>query len=285
MNQRLIGIYLVMKELLGSFSLNSFDNRLFLQRTIYLLQILGIDLRFRFAWHLRGPHSDALALCAFEINSSEKMKTDFNSLILRPEVLQILERLVQWMEKKPTDLSKSRWLELLSSIHYLKHISQPSPSVTPISVRKYLKITNTLEFCEQDIRAAWEVLNEAGLIDYKTLPRPETLYESNKQQELNTKKTAIEQKQEMLPSTIKLAEDAVVYLKHAVLPAAVANDPNQLHVLSDDITTIINPVLKRILDDLLFVRDEFELGQDNCKYGNVESCCRMNQLIRYLKGK
>lgn len=35
MNQRLIGIYLVIKKLLGSFSLNNFDNRLFLQGTIY----------------------------------------------------------------------------------------------------------------------------------------------------------------------------------------------------------------------------------------------------------
>lgn len=133
------------------------------------------------------------------------MKTDFNNLTLRPEVLQILECFVQWIEKRPTNLSIARWFELLSSIHYLKHISRPDPSITPESVRNYLETTNTsLEFCGQDIRAAWGVLNEADLIDRKTLPRPETLYESNEQQETTT-----EQEQEILPSVMELAEEII----------------------------------------------------------------------------
>ena len=103
MDQRLAGIYLVMRELreLGDFSLKSFDDRLFLQKAIYLLQILGVDLRFRFSWYLRGPYSNALTQCAFEIDVSDTLKSNFDKLKLRPEVLQVLEYHKRWLQDKP----------------------------------------------------------------------------------------------------------------------------------------------------------------------------------------
>lgn len=178
MDQRLAGIYLVMKEL-GGFSLESFDDRLFLQKAIYLLQILGIDLRFRFSWYLRGPYSNALTQCAFEIDGSDPLKAKLDQLTLRHEVLQVLDYHKQWLQGKPATLLESSWLELLSSIHYLKHISRPDPSVTLQNVRDYLKTAGKTGFVDQDIQAAWDTLKKAGLIDRKTLPPPATLYESN----------------------------------------------------------------------------------------------------------
>lgn len=175
MDQRLAGIYLVMKEL-GGFSLNSFDDRLFLQKAIYLLQILGVDLRFRFSWYLRGPYSNALTQCAFEIDGSDTLKSNFDKLKLRPEVLQVLEYHKRWLQDKPATLSKPRWLELLSSIHYLIHISRPVPSVTLQNVGGYLETAGKPGFDEQYIQAAWYTLNKAGLIDRKTLDPPPTLY-------------------------------------------------------------------------------------------------------------
>lgn len=180
-DQRLAGIYLVIRELreLRDFSLKSFDDRLFLQKAIYLLQILGVDLRFRFSWYLRGPYSNALTQCAFEIDASDTLKSDFDKLTLRSEVLQVLKFHKQWLQKIPVSLSRPRWLELLSSIHYLIHISRPVPSVTLQNVGGYLETAGKQGFDEQDIQAAWDTLNKAGLIDHKTLPPPATLYESN----------------------------------------------------------------------------------------------------------
>jgi len=177
-DQRLAGIYLVMK-VLGGFSLNSFDDRLFLQKAIYLLQILGVDLRFRFSWYLRGPYSNALTQCAFEIDGSDTLKSNFDKLKLRPEVLQVLEYHKRWLQDKPATLSKPRWFELLSSMHYLKHISRPDTSLTPGNASLHLESAGKHGFKQQDIQAAWDTLNEVGLIDCKTLPPPATLYESN----------------------------------------------------------------------------------------------------------
>ncbi len=174
MDQRLAGIYLVMKEL-GGFSLESFDDRLFLQKAIYLLQILGVDLRFRFSWYLRGPYSNALTQCAFEIDGSDKLKTDFDNLKLRPEVLQKVGTLRNWIEQKPNDLREPHWFELLSSIHYLKHISRPDTSLKPENASSHLESAGKHGFEQRHILAAWGTLDRTGLIDHKKLDRPSTL--------------------------------------------------------------------------------------------------------------
>src|SRR5437762_1233304 len=67
--------------------LNSFDDRLILQKSVYLAQAAGIQLGYHFQWYLRGPYSPMLTKDAFAIDaeasrqatSSQEWKLDEES--------------------------------------------------------------------------------------------------------------------------------------------------------------------------------------------------------------
>jgi len=55
MNRRQIALKLVLDSLGIQLSMSSFDERLALQKTIYLAQQMGVPLGYQFSWYLRGP--------------------------------------------------------------------------------------------------------------------------------------------------------------------------------------------------------------------------------------
>src|SRR5438105_1432600 len=48
-------------------SVESFDDRLILQKAVYLLQAAGVHLGYRFRWYLRGPYSPEMTAAAFGV--------------------------------------------------------------------------------------------------------------------------------------------------------------------------------------------------------------------------
>ncbi|HME54131.1 MAG TPA: hypothetical protein VKM55_18040, partial [Candidatus Lokiarchaeia archaeon] len=42
-------------------AVSTLDERIILQKTIFLLKQLGYDLKYNFNWYLKGPYSPALA--------------------------------------------------------------------------------------------------------------------------------------------------------------------------------------------------------------------------------
>ncbi len=59
--------------------LTSFSDRLCLQKYVYLAQICGVDLGYRFSWYLRGPYCTALTSDAFQLRDDEKLAPEFFS--------------------------------------------------------------------------------------------------------------------------------------------------------------------------------------------------------------
>jgi hypothetical protein len=108
---------------LGGFSVKTFTDRLFLQKSIYLFQALGIDLRFRFALYDYGPYSDHLTLIACDIDNDVELQDKADRLTIKEEVKSKIDVLKQMLAEKPYDLNNYHWFEFLSSIHYVKHIS------------------------------------------------------------------------------------------------------------------------------------------------------------------
>lgn len=171
MDRRLTGIYVLMRELVGGFRIEELEERVFVQKAIYLLQVLGIDLRFRFSWYLRGPYSTDLTQCVFEINGDKKLQERAESYSLRREVVPGVDRLRGILEAKPEVLDPPDWLELLSSIHYLKHISKAD--ISQDSVGDVLRDVGKEKFSDDQANAAWEELAATGLIDRKVIPLKE----------------------------------------------------------------------------------------------------------------
>ena len=171
MDKRLAGIYLVMREF-GEFDMDGLPNRIILQKTIYLTQILGIDFRFRFNWYIHGPYSPDLTVCAFELNEDKDAQNEFKGLPIRVDVRKRIEILKEWIAAKPTDLDIPSWLELISSVHYVKHIHHTPNDVTQENIKDRLKESGKDGFSSQQIISAWSVLENVGLIRNRKLSPP-----------------------------------------------------------------------------------------------------------------
>lgn len=120
MDKQLIALARVASELNGE-DLRSLEARLRLQKKIYLLKLVGLDLGYVFGWDLYGPYSKELAddvaryqaddagirevAADLQLTAAAKKKIDqVKNLMAVPETAAIAETL---------------WLELLASMHYL----------------------------------------------------------------------------------------------------------------------------------------------------------------------
>ena len=95
---------------LGNLNMNSFSDRLILQKKVFLLQEMGLNLGYDFKKYIYGPYSSELAKDSFTIdikNNSEEesLKSFFDKL----------KELSSGHENEP------RWFELLATITYLKN--------------------------------------------------------------------------------------------------------------------------------------------------------------------
>ena len=110
---------------LGDLNLQSFTNRLIYQKKIYLLQLFGLDLGYRYNWHIRGPYAPDLAGDLFSLKEEIEIDEDneFNEYELKHSSLGKIEQMNELWQKKPTEIDEETWAEVLASLHYLKHIA------------------------------------------------------------------------------------------------------------------------------------------------------------------
>jgi hypothetical protein len=71
-------------------------------------------------------------------------------------------------------MRRSEWLELLSSIHYIKHISRPDAHVDEKTIGSHLQRAGKGSFSPVQIEEAWQKLDQLGLVKMKALPPPTT---------------------------------------------------------------------------------------------------------------
>jgi uncharacterized protein YwgA len=76
----------------------SLDERIILQKTIYLLKVLGYDLNYHFTWYIMGPYSPSLANQGFNIQNAYKSQAlgeKIDSWITNVESDQMFRRKMQ----------------------------------------------------------------------------------------------------------------------------------------------------------------------------------------------
>jgi len=166
MTRRKILLSILLDEF-GGLKLNGFDDRLTLQKRIYLLQFFGVDLRYRYNWYVHGPYCPTLTEDAFEI---EREKEDVQKQSLGYELTQGAKKRLQEYreferERQSTDLP--RFLELAASIHYLKHIGFLPGGVTKDNIKKKLLERGKGNFSDEQVNAAWDLLDKYELIRNK----------------------------------------------------------------------------------------------------------------------
>jgi len=171
MNKTRILLKLVLDEIgLDRLDLGTFRKRLVLQKKIYLVQIAGLDLRYRYNWYLHGPYCPSLTEDAFLLKDELNYDEDYREYTLSVNAKNDIERAkVVW--EAPEDMHLGPWLELLASLHYLKHIAYwPRNSRTKQRIFKKL-IETKPQFKQKTmlIQKAWQRLDDVGLVQSKTL--------------------------------------------------------------------------------------------------------------------
>lgn len=136
MDRRQIALKLTMDRLGLRFAIDRFNDRLVLQKAVYLAQAAGIGLGYHYRWYLYGPYSPALTRDAYAVamdlaagnDESKGWRLDETSV----ERLEGVKPL--FCEEDRGELP--RWLELLASVHFLLVQEQvPEGSVSALRER------------------------------------------------------------------------------------------------------------------------------------------------------
>lgn len=156
MREEIMGLGLVLKKL-NNFSKKTFEDRLLIQKKIYCLQMVGLDLGYRFNWYLHGPYSPELTSASFRIiDHGEDFLAGYELDDSVSPYLAKVEGLASHHKRIEIGLSESDWLELLTSIDYLNRYGWMKPK-SKDTIRKVLK-SEKPKYRDTQFEAAWETL-------------------------------------------------------------------------------------------------------------------------------
>ncbi|QTD55482.1 hypothetical protein [Parasphingorhabdus cellanae] len=121
MNSKLAVLTLLLNDVGTGTSIDSKEDRLVFQKAVYLMQAKGIKLGYSYSWYINGPYSTSLTRDYYELDELQN-QTLVDGRELNPAARQIAQAVCEMVEV-PDDvqLSKSRWMELLASVHYSRH--------------------------------------------------------------------------------------------------------------------------------------------------------------------
>jgi len=162
MDRQQIGVKLTTDSLKLPFQIGTFEDRLIMQKAVYLAQAAGVNLGYYYHWYLHGPYSPSLTRDEFAIAMDISAGLDESkSWRLDDESSKQLEKMRDiFAEPKRSKLARK--LELWASVHFLVDRKQVSKVDTS-------RITATLErfkkhFSEEDVKWALEELKTYGLL-------------------------------------------------------------------------------------------------------------------------
>ena len=162
MDRQQISVKLTANSLGLPFGIDSFQDRLIMQKAIYLAQAAGVHLGYFYQWYLHGPYSPSLTRDEFAISMDIAADMDESKGWTLDEVsLQRLKAIKPLF--KENDRNKlALKLELLASVHFLidhKQVSKVDSDKITETLIRYNKPFNKREVVE-----AIEELKTYGLL-------------------------------------------------------------------------------------------------------------------------
>lgn len=121
----------LLKNFYDSFNMNSFSNRLKLQKMIYLMQAHGLNIGYSYGLYLYGPYSKELARDGFAMPD---IKTVPKVVFEKPEDAANFKKFKALIDSKKND---DTWLEIASSIHILKKLEKSDSEVINMIKNKH----------------------------------------------------------------------------------------------------------------------------------------------------
>ena len=131
MDRRQIATLVTLRELGLKAEIRTFEQRLIVQKSVYLVQAAGLDLGYFYHWYLRGPYSPDLSRDLFpaadEVEGGERSWERCSLDAPSQRRLADLKPLFTARD----GMSAAGWLELLASVHFLvvRQGLAPAPKV------------------------------------------------------------------------------------------------------------------------------------------------------------
>ncbi|MEX2163728.1 MAG: hypothetical protein WD823_05745 [Sulfuricaulis sp.] len=127
MDPKRLALKLVLDTLGVDPSIETIDDRKRVQKAVYLGQLSGVDLGYRFSWYVMGPYCPALTRDYYTLAEELTLDEGAEAATLRPAVVERLEDIRPLLSPaEASNLSQENWLELLASYHYLRSVSGQS---------------------------------------------------------------------------------------------------------------------------------------------------------------
>ncbi len=147
-----------------SLNVDTFDDRLILQKTVYLLQAAGVHLGYRFRWYLRGPYSPDMTAAAFGISEEgESARSELVRWKLDSDSASRVRNLKPLLHVDGEQKAKlARRLELLASVLFLIKTEQTKANDFE-ATSKILK-SNGKQFDASEVRNAVSELKKYGVL-------------------------------------------------------------------------------------------------------------------------
>lgn len=121
MDARLVTLRLFLEALDIPPSIETVEQRKLIQKAVYIGQLSGVDLGYRFGWYLMGPYCPELTRDYYALDAQGDNRSISRRLHSKiEEKLRRLEPLLK--PSADVSLKQSDWLELLASYHFLRKI-------------------------------------------------------------------------------------------------------------------------------------------------------------------
>jgi len=109
----------LIKNFYSDFNMNTFDNRLKIQKVVYLLKQKNMNLGYDFRLYLFGPYSSELTRDAFQMNDIIDNFSEIKTIVPSEKKDEFIEFIKIIDDEKKNNVI---WLEVLSSFIFLKEI-------------------------------------------------------------------------------------------------------------------------------------------------------------------
>jgi len=153
--ERVVLLGLILKRI-SDFNINTFEGRLILQKSIYLLQSLGLYLGYKFSWYIHGPYSPDLTRNAFALQPiyDNVPTVKFSDAKIEHEI----EKFEKFVGKQRND---GDWLEQLACAHFLKALDPKADRESIVKAVLY----HEHHFRRKDCEEAWDYLRQQKLLE------------------------------------------------------------------------------------------------------------------------
>ena len=115
-NYSYIATAIVLRDL-NCTSIETLDDRILLQKKVYLAQDIGVPLHYGYSWYIHGPYSTDLTAVAYQV--IPEGFDDLENKTLKESYKVKLKKINDLdVEKSSAHLNSVHWYELLASIAY-----------------------------------------------------------------------------------------------------------------------------------------------------------------------